>query len=214
MPLASRKLRVPLGVQVGAVAALFVAALVALWATGASVVAQERRRSEAKNLLNLASTKLPDGLVESELFGHEKGAFTGADRQKPGRFERAAGGTLFLDEVGKLPLSAQARILRVLQQQEFERVGGTEALRTDARVISATHRDLSREVAAGRFREDLYHRLNVARIVILPRFLAEQAERRFGRGFPRRAPLHNGLTGGVFARRAAREPPANLRNLN
>lgn len=111
---------------------------------------------------------LPEGLVESELFGHERGAFTGADRQKPGRFERAARGTIFLDEVGELPMSAQAKILRVLQQREFERVGGTETLRTDARVISATHRDLAKEVAAGRFREDLYYRLNVARIVIPP----------------------------------------------
>jgi two-component system response regulator AtoC len=111
---------------------------------------------------------LPEGLIESELFGHEKGAFTGADRQKPGRFERAARGTIFLDEVGELPLSAQAKILRVLQQREFERVGGTETLRTDARVISATHRDLSKEVTAGRFREDLFYRLNVARIVIPP----------------------------------------------
>jgi len=111
---------------------------------------------------------LPEGLVESELFGHERGAFTGADRQKPGRFERADGGTIFLDEVGELPQSAQAKILRVLQQRQFERVGGTETLRTDARVISATHRDLSKEVAAGRFREDLFYRLNVARIVIPP----------------------------------------------
>jgi two-component system, NtrC family, response regulator AtoC len=111
---------------------------------------------------------LPEGLVESELFGHERGAFTGADRQKPGRFERAAGGTIFLDEIGELPLPAQVKILRVIQQREFERVGGTAALRTDARLISATHRDLSKEVAAGRFREDLYYRLNVARIIIPP----------------------------------------------
>jgi two-component system, NtrC family, response regulator AtoC len=111
---------------------------------------------------------LPEGLVESELFGHERGAFTGADRRKPGRFERAAGGTIFLDEIGELPLPAQVKILRVIQQREFERVGGTETLRTDARLISATHRDLSKEVAAARFREDLYYRLNVARIVIPP----------------------------------------------
>ncbi|QEH32373.1 Transcriptional regulatory protein ZraR [Aquisphaera giovannonii] len=111
---------------------------------------------------------LPEGLVESELFGHERGAFTGADRQKPGRFERAAGGTIFLDEVAELPASAQAKLLRVLQQREFERVGGTETLRSDARVIAATHRDLPAEVAAGRFREDLFYRLDVVRIVIPP----------------------------------------------
>jgi two-component system response regulator AtoC len=111
---------------------------------------------------------LPEGLVESDLFGHERGAFTGADRQRPGRFERAAGGTIFLDEVGELPLSAQAKLLRVLQQQEFERVGGTETLRSDARVVSATHRDLPKEIACGRFREDLYYRLNVVQISIPP----------------------------------------------
>ena len=139
--------------------------------TGKELVAAALHRHSSRTagpLIRVNCGALPDGLVESELFGHEKGAFTGADRQKPGRFERAAGGTLFLDEVGELPLSAQTKILRVLQQREFERVGGTETLRTDARVISATHRDLSREVAAGRFREDLFYRLNVARIVILP----------------------------------------------
>ena len=111
---------------------------------------------------------LPEGLIESELFGHERGAFTGADRRRAGRFERARSGTIFLDEVGELPPSAQAKLLRVLQGREFERVGGVETLRTDARVISATHRDLPREIAAGRFREDLYYRLNVVRIAIPP----------------------------------------------
>jgi two-component system, NtrC family, response regulator AtoC len=139
--------------------------------TGKELVADALHRHSNRAdgpLIRVNCGALPEGLVESELFGHERGAFTGADRQKPGRFERAAGGTIFLDEVGELPQSAQAKILRVLQQREFERVGGTETLRTDARVISATHRDLSKEVAAGRFREDLFYRLNVARIVIPP----------------------------------------------
>ena len=139
--------------------------------TGKELVATALHRHSDRAqgpLIRVNCGALPEGLIESELFGHERGAFTGADRQKPGRFERAARGTIFLDEVGELPQSAQAKILRVLQQREFERVGGTETLHADARVISATHRDLAREVSAGRFREDLYYRLNVARIVIPP----------------------------------------------
>ena len=139
--------------------------------TGKELVAAALHRHSDRStgpFIRVNCGALPEGLIESELFGHERGAFTGADRQKPGRFERAAGGAIFLDEVGELPLPAQAKILRVLQQREFERVGGTETLRTDARVISATHRDLSKEVAAGRFRDDLFYRLNVARIVIPP----------------------------------------------
>ncbi len=145
--------------------------------TGKELVATALHSHSRRNtgpFLRVNCGALPEGLIESELFGHERGAFTGADRQRPGRFERANGGTIFLDEIGELPQSAQAKLLRVLQRREFERVGGTETLFTDARVISATHRDLPKEVQAGRFREDLYYRLNVIRIGIPP--LRERAE--------------------------------------
>jgi two-component system response regulator HydG len=111
---------------------------------------------------------LPETLLESELFGHERGAFTGADRQRVGRFEQASGGTLFLDEVGDMSPATQAKLLRVLQEQEFHRLGGTQILRTDARIVAATHQDLEAEVRAGRFREDLFFRLDVIRIHLPP----------------------------------------------
>ncbi len=111
---------------------------------------------------------LTQTLLESELFGHEKGAFTGAVKQKAGRFEVASGGTIFLDEIGETTPELQVRLLRVLQEQEFERVGGTKPVKVDVRVIAATNRDLRKEVAAGRFREDLYYRLNVIRIDLPP----------------------------------------------
>ena len=110
----------------------------------------------------------PHGALESELFGHEKGAFTGAISQKVGRFELADKGTLFLDEVGDIPPELQPKLLRVLQEQEFERLGGTKTIKVDVRLVAATHRDLAKMVADGRFREDLYYRLNVFPVVLPP----------------------------------------------
>jgi Nif-specific regulatory protein len=111
---------------------------------------------------------LPETIIESELFGHEKGAFTGADRERAGRFELANGGTIFLDEIGDLAPQVQIRLLRVLQEREFERVGGSKTLRVNVRVIAATHRDLAQRAQEGLFREDLYYRLNVFPIYVPP----------------------------------------------
>jgi two-component system nitrogen regulation response regulator GlnG len=132
--------------------------------TGKELVAralyQHGPRAKAPFLaLNCAA--IPENLLESELFGHEKGAFTGADRRRIGKFEQVSGGTLFLDEVGDMPLALQAKVLRLLQDQAFERVGGNETIRTDVRLIAATHRDLKAWSEEGKFRADLYYRLGV-----------------------------------------------------
>ena len=119
-----------------------------------------------KPFIKISCASLPETLLESELFGHEKGAFTGAYTSKPGRFELANGGTLFLDEIGEVSRVMQVKLLRVLQEKEFERVGGTETIRVDVRLIAATNRDLEKEVREGRFREDLYYRLNVISIFL------------------------------------------------
>ena len=111
---------------------------------------------------------LPAGLIESELFGHEKGAFTGALAQRIGRFEAAANSTLFLDEIGDLPLELQAKLLRVLQEGTFERVGGTRTIKVDVRIIAATNRDLLKAVEDHAFREDLYYRVNVFPVQVPP----------------------------------------------
>jgi formate hydrogenlyase transcriptional activator len=125
-----------------------------------------QRRKNAFIKLNCAA--IPTGLLESELFGHEKGAFTGAIAQHTGRFELAHHGTMFLDEIGDIPLELQPKLLRVLQEREFERLGSTRTLRSDARVIAATNRDLSSMVDEGKFRADLFYRLNVFPIYIPP----------------------------------------------
>ena len=181
-----------------------------------AVHAASARRERALVKVNCAA--LPRELVESELFGHEKGAFTGALQQRRGRFELADGGTLFLDEVGELPLEAQAKLLRVLQEREFERVGGTRSLRADVRVIAATNRDLQAQVGAGAFRADLYYRLNVFPIALpalrerpedvpeLLRHFAAKAARRLGR------PI-NGIAPAFVERARAYDWPGNVREL-
>lgn len=132
--------------------------------TGKELVAQNvhyQSARAARAFIEVNCAAIPEDLIESELFGHEKGAFTGAINQKKGKFDLAHGGTLFLDEIADMSLKTQAKILRILQEQRYERVGGTETLMADVRVVVATNKDLEQEIKAGRFREDLYYRLNV-----------------------------------------------------
>ncbi len=139
--------------------------------TGKELVARALHQLSPRHdrpMVKLNCGAIPAGLVDSELFGHEKGAFTGAVQQRIGRFELADGGTLFLDEVSELPLDAQVKLLRVLQEREFERVGGARTLRVDVRVIAASNRNLEKAVQEGRFRMDLFYRLNVFPIVVPP----------------------------------------------
>ncbi len=163
--------------------------------TGKELVARalhDNSPRATKPFVALNTSAIAAELLESELFGHEKGAFTGATERRIGRFEQANGGTLFLDEIGDMSLPLQTRLLRVLAESEFFRVGGQTPIRVDVRVIAATHQDLGQAVATGRFREDLYHRLNVMRIEVPPlrqrredikelsRFYLEQAANELG----------------------------------
>ncbi len=128
----------------------------------------EKSRRASGPFLKINSTAIPENLIESELFGYEKGAFTGATTSKPGKFELADKGTIFLDEIGDIPLATQVKLLRVLQEREFERLGGTRLIKVDVRLIAATNRDLRAALEQGTFREDLYYRLNVVPIDIAP----------------------------------------------
>jgi DNA-binding NtrC family response regulator len=189
--------------------------------TGKELVARaihDRSARRERPLVKVNCAALPKELVESELFGHEKGAFTGATQQRRGRFELADGGTLFLDEVGELPLEAQAKLLRVLQEQEFERVGGMRTLRADVRLIAATNRDLGRRAEGGEFRPDLFYRLNVFPVTVpalrerredipplIAHFLARSA-RKLGRSF-------EGIAPSFLERALGYDWPGNVREL-
>ncbi len=173
---------------------------------------------ESRPFVRVNCAALAPGVLESELFGHEKGSFTGAVARRLGRFELADGGTLFLDEVGDLPPDVQVKLLRVLQEREFERVGGSETVKVDVRVVSATHRDLERLIADGKFREDLYYRLNVFPITLPPlrerqsdiALLAEHFAQKYapGSGKPAR-----GLDASALAALTGYPWPGNVREL-
>ena len=137
--------------------------------TGKEMIASsiyEHSLRKGKPFIAINCVAIPEGLLESELFGHEKGSFTGATAQKKGKFEIADGGTVFLDEIGDMPMATQAKLLRALQEKEFERVGGTTPIRVDVRFIAATNKNLIQMIKEGKFREDLYFRLNVFSIIL------------------------------------------------
>jgi formate hydrogenlyase transcriptional activator len=189
--------------------------------TGKELIARavhELSPRRERTFVKLNCAAIPMGLLESELFGHEKGAFTGAVLQKVGRFELAHKGTLFLDEIGDIPLELQPKLLRVLQEQEFERLGGTKTMKVDVRLVAATNCDLTTMVADGRFRSDLYYRLNVFPVVLPP--LRERTDdipplvrhftQRFARGMGRRIET---IPSGVMEALVQYPWPGNIREL-
>jgi transcriptional regulator with GAF, ATPase, and Fis domain len=189
--------------------------------TGKELVARaihENSSRKDRALIKVNCGAVPESLFESECFGHVKGAFTGAIRDKPGRFELADGGTIFLDEIGEIPLAMQAKLLRVLQEQEVERVGDTRTRKLDVRFVAATNRDLLKEVEAGRFRQDLFYRLSVFPIEIPPLrerpediaplalHFIKQSARRMNRPVPR-------VTRATMNQLLAHDWPGNVREL-
>ncbi|HVY44350.1 MAG TPA: sigma-54 dependent transcriptional regulator [Minicystis sp.] len=171
-----------------------------------------------KPFVALHCAALAESLLESELFGHEKGSFTGADKRRVGRFEQAQGGTLFLDEVGEIPAATQVKLLRVLQERTFERVGGNEPITVDVRLLAATNRDLAADVQEGRFREDLYYRLNVVQIDMPPLRLRETDVLLLANHFLRKFAADNhrpiqGFSDQARAKIVAHRWPGNVREL-
>jgi DNA-binding NtrC family response regulator len=189
--------------------------------TGKELIARAIHRASPRAkgpLEKLNCAAVPADLIESELFGHEAGAFTGATKQRRGKFERASGGTLFLDEVGDMPLPMQAKLLRVLQEREVERVGGSETLKVDVRVVAATNKDLRAAAAAGSFRPDLYDRLNVLPLDIPPLRARRDDVPLLAAAFLEIARTANGrpgiqLTEGALKALTAHSFPGNVREL-
>jgi two-component system NtrC family response regulator/two-component system response regulator HydG len=189
--------------------------------TGKELVAQalhELSPRKDRPFVKVACAALSETLLESELFGHERGSFTGAVGRKEGRFELADGGTLFLDEIGEITPTVQVKLLRALQTREFERVGGTQSIKVDVRVVAATNRDLAAEVKAGRFREDLYYRLNVVAVTLPPLrrrrgdipALAAHFIEKYGVAYGKDI---KGLTPGTLNALLAHDWPGNVREL-
>jgi len=190
--------------------------------TGKELVARaiyHYSKRNKKPFLAINCAALPESLLESELFGHEKGAFTGADQRRIGKFEQVNGGTIFLDEIGDMSPSTQAKALRLLQQQQFERVGGSETIQTDVRIVAATNKDLAAMVAAGTFRQDLYYRLNGFAITLPPlrerksdiRLLTDYFVNTLSREFDKRIST---VTSEVYQLLEAHSWPGNVRELH
>jgi two-component system, NtrC family, response regulator HydG len=183
----------------------------------AKAIHETSQRSKGP-FIQLHCAALAESILESELFGHERGSFTGAERRRIGRFEQAEGGTLFLDEIGEIPMATQVKLLRVLQERTFERVGGNESIHIDVRLMAATNRDLAADVRDGRFREDLYYRLNVVQIDVPPLRLRSGDVLVLAQHFVQRFALENhkrieGLTDRARAKILGHKWPGNVREL-